>query len=242
MRMSSYFAAAASVTLIGLLWTAWTGLAGDGQRHLPAGLVGAAIAVGTHSLVIMFMVITGRVLKEAMRARPLGPEFLAELNEFFARKKAYPVALLAVVATVAAAVLGYGNRGFGLSPAVHMLAGLGALVFNLWALPIEYRTLRENQHLIDRAAAELDRIDREAGESIPEDELVTPANPLRVGLTLAIGPWLPYLYWGLIVWRGRFESVPLLPFLATSLFGVGIVVVDASSRRKAKMPDGMDAG
>jgi hypothetical protein len=224
-----YFAAAAGLTTAALLWTAWTGIGGDTSQHLPAGLVGSVVAVATHSLVILFMIITGRVLREAMLARPLGPEFLVELNDFFAQKKAYPVALLAVFATVTAAVLGYGNRGFNLSPAVHMLAGVGALVFNLWALPIEYRTLRANQGLIDRAAKELDRIDREAGEV--EEEPIVPASPLRVGLTLAIGPWLPYTYWGLIVWKGRFESIPLLPFLAVSLFGIGILVVSATSRR-----------
>lgn len=228
--MWSYFAAAAGVTVVTLLWTAWTGISGDRPRHLPAGLVGATVTVATHSLVILFMIITGRVLREAMRSRPLGDEFLAELNAFFARKKAYPVALLAVLVTVAAAVLGYGNHGFGLSPAVHMLTGLCALVFNLWALPIEYRTLRENQVLVDRAARELDRLDVERG--VPEVE-EPPASPLRLGLTLAIGAWLPYLYWGLIVWKGRFENVPLLPFLAASLFGVGILVLGSRGGRTA---------
>jgi hypothetical protein len=171
------------------------------------------------------MILTGRVLKEAMRARPLGREFLGELNEFFARKKAYPVALLAVLVTVAAAVLGYGARGFGLPPALHMLAGLAALVFNLWAFTHELAAMRDNQALLDRAALELDRIDREAAAlgRDPDADAPEPAlGPGRWGLVVGMSAWMPYRYWALIGWKGRFGRVPVWPFAVASAFGFGI--------------------
>lgn len=227
MRMRHYFSGMLVVAVPALAWTAFTGIGGRLDAHLAAGLFTAIFLTATHSLLILFMILTGRVLKEAMRARPLGREFLAELNEFFARKKAYPVALLAVLLTVVAAVLGYGARGFGLPPALHMLAGLAALVFNLWAFTHELAAMRDNQALLDRAALELDRLDRESvaqgqdpGADAPPPDLALGAG--RWGLIVGLSAWMPYLYWALIVWKGRFERVPLWPFLTVSAFGFGV--------------------
>jgi hypothetical protein len=210
-----------------LLWTTWTGVTGRLGAHLGAGLFTAIFLTATHSLLILFMILTGRVLKEAMRARPLGRGFLAELNEFFAEKKAYPVALLAVAVTVAAAVLGYGARGFGLPPALHMLAGLVALALNLWAFTHELAAMRDNQLLLDRAAAELDRLDAERlargedpGADAPPPEL--PLGAGRWGLIVGLSAWMPYLYWALIVWKGRFERVPVWPFAVASAAGFAV--------------------
>src|SRR5262249_2273301 len=112
-RMVHYFAAFAALAVPALVWAAITGFAGGGERHVSAGLVAAVLAVLAHTLVILFMLVTGRVLKEAIASRPFPRAFLDELNEFFARKKAYPAALLGASATAAAAVLGYAHRGFG---------------------------------------------------------------------------------------------------------------------------------
>lgn len=233
MRMVHYFSALAVLVIPALLWTAWTGAAGS-PTHLGVGLFSAVFTVAAHSLLILFMIITGRVLKEAMIARPLGPGFLSELNDFFARRAAYPVALLAVLAVVLAAVLGYGWRAFGLPPAVHWIAGLVAVGVNLWAIPLEYKTLRENQALIDRAVVELDRIDREAVSNDTsvlaggEEELVyDPKRAARWGLIVAISAWFPYLYWGLIVWKGQFARLPwgVHPWLEASLFGLIVFVI-----------------
>ncbi len=214
MRMVHYFAVAAIVVVPLLLATVLSGIFADGStRHLSIGLLGALAAVGAQTLLILFMIITGRVLRSAMEARPLAPEFLAEANEFFARKSAYPVAVLAALAVVAAAVLGYGERGFGAPAAVHMLVGLAAVAFNLAALPLGYRALRENQRLLDRVAAELDRLDAQpdAPPPPPADEL-DPAGAARRWALAGAAAWLPYLYWVFIEWRGDFGAVgPLVP-------------------------------
>src|SRR6185436_9741898 len=87
MRMVHYFSAAALLLLGGLVWTVLSGLTHDGSdAHFTAGLVTSILAIAAHTLLILFMIVTGRVLKEAMRTRPMGPEFLDELNRFFARK------------------------------------------------------------------------------------------------------------------------------------------------------------
>lgn len=220
MRMLHYFLAAALLLVPALGWTIYLGLSGD-PRHLLAGLVTAVLAVGVHTLLILFMIVTGRILREAMRARPLGPEFLEQLNNFFERKPAYPLAVLGAVTITVAGVLGYAGRGFGLPAAVHMLVGTVAAFVNLWALQAEFRALSENQVLVDRVAAELDRIDLETGEVV-EDQPPDPARAAHWGLIVAVSAWFPYLYWVFIHWRGDFTRVSLHPWIEGSLFGLGV--------------------
>jgi hypothetical protein len=232
MRMWHYFAGLAALFAPALLATAYLGLTHDGSsKHLWAGLFAGALGVGVHTLVILFMLITGRVIREAIRARSLDPEFLAELNRFFAKRRAYPLAGLAAASLVAAGVLGYGSRGFGISPAWHWGAGIGALLLNLWALQLELRVLMDNQALVDRVAAELDRIDRESPPPAPEAPPGPPFLSVRTGLTIALAAWLPYLYWALIVWRGDFAEVPIHPWLEISLAGLLLAFV---ARRRAR--------
>lgn len=222
MRMWKYFVLGASLLALALLATVVAGLLHDGSsRHLWIGLFTVVLGVGVHTLVILFMLVTGRVLREAMRARKLSPEFLIRLNEFFARRSAYPLAALGASSLVAAGVLGMSARGFGISPAWHMLIGLAAAGLNLWALQEEYRALRRNQRLVDDAAAELDALDR-ATPPPPVDpaEGGDPRAVPRFGLTLAVGAWLPYLYWALITWRGDFSRVSVHPWLEVSIAGL----------------------
>ncbi len=226
MRMVHYFGIVAALAVPALIATVLTGVSGA-RVHLTVGLLTAMLTVALHTLLIVFMIITGRVLREAVRARHLEATFLVELNDFFAKKKIYPVSILAAFAIVVAAVLGYGNRGFGLPSAVHMLVGLTALLVTLWAIPIEIRTLMENQRLLDRVATELDRLDREQGPRLSDEEFAVSEgyDPRRMSawtLNFALGAWLPYLYQALIVWRGDFGRVSLHPWIELSLVGFAL--------------------
>jgi hypothetical protein len=214
MRMTHYFLGLALLAAPALLATAVTGIALEGgEVHLLVGLLAAIVTVAAHTLMILFMIVTGRVMKAAMQSRPLPPRFLGELNAFFAHKKAYPVSGLAAVSIVAVGVLGYAHRAFGLAPEAHMLLGLAALAFNVWAFALELSVLRENQGLLDRTALALDAIDREREiQGAMDAELAEQPPPLSRGrwLILAGSAWLPYLYWGLIVWKGDFGRIHLL--------------------------------
>jgi hypothetical protein len=242
MRMRHYFAAAALLLVPALLAALLSGLYHDAsERHLWTGLFTAILGVAVHTLVILFMLVTGRVLREAMRARALGPQWLAELNRFFSERRAYPMAVLGAFSLVAAGVLGMTAHGFGISPAWHMLVGVLAVCVNLWALSEEYRALRSNQELIDRVAAELDRMDRAASElgTAPALEASSPESDrravVRLGLTLLVGSWLPYLYWALITWRGDFSRVSLHPWIEGSLLGLVLWLI---ARAPAREPNG----
>lgn len=241
MRMLHYFAGMMWIVVPALLATAVLGLLGNADAHLRVGLVTAIFTVGLHTLVILFMIVTGRVLREAIKSRDLGREFLGELNEFFARKEAYPAAVFGAVSVVAAGVLGYGAPSLGLSSAWHMLAGTLALVVNLWALPLEYRALRDNRDLMDRAARALDRIDRELEErgELPEEQPLTPAALARGAAIVAISAWMPYLYWAVVEYRGDFARASLHPWLEVSLLALAVwfVAARAAAGDGAPAPD-----
>lgn len=213
MRMVHYHLALALVLAPCLLLTLLSGaFHDDSSRHLVLGLFTAVACLAANTLLILFMIVTGRVLRAAMQSRPLSSEFLAELNQFFAHRRAYPLAIGAALAATVAAVLGHG-RYVGVSAWLHLLVGLGALLLNAQALVSGARTLRANQRLLDRAAAELDRLDR-AGVSVREDTGAPQWSfgPASRWLVFALSAWGPYLYWSLVVWRGAFAQVtPLLP-------------------------------
>lgn len=218
MRMSHYYLALAVLLAPALLATALLGVthSPDSQLHMEVALVTAVLCLATNTLFILFMVVTGRVLKAAMAARPLSPRFLAELNEFFATKRAFPQTLFSALAIVATAVLGYGSR-IGVPAIVHMTLGLVAVLLNLGTIPLALRTLRENQGLLDRATAELDRLEAELGPVPPEaTEIPWIVGPRVRWLIFALSAWGPLLYWGLVVWRGDFSRISPLFLIGTA--------------------------
>jgi hypothetical protein len=224
MRMAHYYAGMALLTAPCLLLTLLTGIfRDDSQRHLLLGFTTAILCVATNTLLILFMIVSGRVLKAASRSRDLGREFLAELNEFFARRSAYPVAILSAFVATAAAVLGYG-RFIGVPPAVHMLVGLTAVLLNLSSLGPGLRVLRANQALLDRATSELDRLDSLGTPVHDEGEPAWAFDASTRWCVFAVSAWAPYLYWSLVVWRGEFGRVaPLFPILTTLASALGLV-------------------
>lgn len=215
--MVHYFAGLAAACALALLATAVSGIwFAGGELHLLLGLLAGTLAVGLHSLLIVFMIITGKVLRAAMDARPLSGEFLVELNAFFASKRAYPAAVLGAASITAAGVLGYAQRGFGWPAQVHLCFALFALVYNLYAMQIEWRALLDNQSLLDRTARALDEIDARAaarGELAPAAQGASGGTPgfervdhalaARRWTLAALSAWAPYAYWALVVWKGR---------------------------------------
>jgi hypothetical protein len=227
MRMFHYFLTAALLASVALIAAAATGFAFQvgrlgGEVHLQVGLIAAILVLGTHTLVIVFSIVTGRILREAMLARDLGPAFLIELNEFFAKKAAYPAAIFGALSVVVTGVLGTAQHYYGLPSTVHVGLGVGAIALNLWALRIEGQAMLANKSLIDRAADELDRIDRET----PAEELrareeealeIGPGEASRRWLLIGVSVWAPYFYWVLIPWRGDFSKVSLHPWVELSI-------------------------
>ncbi len=225
MRMLHYTATLVGLAFPALLIAAGLGFWGERQTHLSAGLLAAILCIAAHSVVILFMVITGRLLKEAMRTRPLPASFLAELNEYFGTRPGFPAALLGAFSTVIAGVLGHGARAFDLSPYVHVTAGLLALAINLRCFAIGIQAVRRNQNLLDRAVAALDEIDEQRAASGSDQEEAPSEGPnardfARLGFRLSLGASLPYLYILFIHNQGNFARTSIHPWIEISLLGL----------------------
>lgn len=228
MRMSHYYYSLMVLSIGGLLATSIAGVMGS-SLHLGLAIVTAMIVVGMHSLVILFVLICSRVLREGQRYCGLGADYLERSNDFFRDRSGFYLALMGAFAIVAAGVLGYAERGFGLPPGVHLAAGLGAMLLTFFAVPRELVTLRTAERLLDEARQELDEVDRERAargqvpvdaEHVPEQDSLT-----RTGLSIMIAPILVYLYRVVIVAHGDLTRVsPLLP-AAVSLVGLGVWLV-----------------
>ena len=94
--------------------------------------------------------------------------------------------------------------------------------------------LRENQGLLDRTALALDAIDKEreiqgALDSAEPDEDPPPTSARW--MIVAASAWGPYLYWGLISWKGEFSRVSPLFLIATAIVSAGALLGAWNARR-----------
>ncbi len=243
MRMSTYFLSGSIASILALLVSAGLGFGGALSMHFKVALPAAILTVGAHTLLILFMVVTGRILREAVRCRDLPQDFLDELNLFFSGASAYPAAIFGSLSIAGAAVLAFGAPVLGLPAATHWIAACLAVLLNMWALPVEYRALRRTQLIVDKAANALDQIDAEVpsiGDELLEQERTTPEGLAQGAMAVAIGAWLPYAYLIFIMGNGELSDASIHPFIEISLAGL-VVWWLARSESKRQASESADA-
>ncbi len=231
MRMSHYYYSLLVLATGGLLATAAAGMMGS-SIHLTVALATAMVVVGLHSLVILFVLIASRLLREGHENCGLSPEYLSRSNDFFREKRGFFLALAGAFSIVTAGVLGYAERAFGFPPEVHLLVGLSAMVITFLAVPQELKTLHRVEALLDEAKQFLDREDEKRaalGEApAGADHQPYKDSPKAVATFVIVAPVLVYIYRGLIVWRGDFERVSVHPWI--EIAAVGLVMLFAAFR------------
>ena len=234
MRMSHYYYSLMVLSIGGLLATSIAGLLGS-SMHLGLAIATAMIVVGMHSLVILFVLICSRVLREGQRYCGLGENYLVRSNDFFRDRSGFHLALVGALSIVAAGVLGYAERGFGLPTGVHLVAGLGAMLLTFFAVPRELVTLWAAERLLDEARRDLDQVDRDRaaqGRAPVDAEHLSENDSLaRTGLSIMVAPGLVYLYRVVIVEHGDLTRVSLLLPGAVSLVGLGVWFVGRRRER-----------
>lgn len=227
MRMSHYYISLMVLAVGGLLTTATAGLMGA-SIHLTVALGTAMVVVGMHSLVILFMLISSRLLREGHENCGLSPTYLKRSNDFFRERGGFFLALAGAFSIVTAGVLGYSERAFELPAVVHLVVGLIAMLLTFIAIPIELKALHNAEALLDEARQILDREDEQRaarGEPpVGSDHQPYKDSPKAVATFVLIAPLLVYGYRGLIVWRGDFGRVGLHPWIEISAVGLAMLI------------------
>jgi len=240
MRMSHYYISLMVLAIGGLLATATAGVLGS-PIHLTVALATAFVVVGLHSLVILFMLIASRLLREGHENCGLSPEYLQRSNRFFRERGGFFLVLAGALSIVTAGVLGYSERAFSIPSVVHLLVGLAAMGITFVAIPVELRALRKVEGLLDEARDLLDREDAERAQRgeppVGSDHQPHRDSPKAMAAFVLIAPLMVYLYRALIVWRGDFGAVSPHPWLEISAVGLVLLLITMRGERRVASGD-----
>lgn len=208
--MSTLYGALCGVAVTGLAVAAASGLwafgssAGLPRIHLALGIGGGILAIFANSAVFVYMLGTGRWIKEEAEAGRIDSSYDERHKTF--KKRAFPWAMSGSVFVVAAAVLGgvvaTGRAALWLHPAVAILA----LAVNFIGIPYVLRALRGNGQLLNEVLALV--LPQQKAQPQPPADAPAPDWPFIIG----ISAWLPWLY-------GKFimaANWPVWPFALIS--------------------------
>lgn len=123
--------------------------------HMMVGIFLATVTLILHVMTMFHFIGSGKELKEAVELLGGDAEVIRRLRRF--KMQTSGIATLAPVVTGAAVILGGGAHTGALPSWIHWGLGLAALVVNLCAFPVEYRTLKENLRLIHEIDARMKR-------------------------------------------------------------------------------------
>ena len=124
-----------------------------GGTHILAGAMAAMVCVGVHCVVFTYFIATAKWVQHAILVRKLD-QSLAEPTRSF-KMQAFPAALLAMMSTFAAAMLGAALDNRMASRQWHLWTSLAAVAVNLIVAIIEYRAIARNGRLIDDILAKI---------------------------------------------------------------------------------------
>jgi hypothetical protein len=130
--------------------------------HAYLGVLSALSTLALHCLVFIYLLGTGRLIKEVAIAYRIPDAPLPRLTRDL-KRRTFPVALLAMLVPIATAAAGAGARFREWPWQVHLALALATLLVNAWALVVERRNVGINVGVLDEVFREIDRIRAEHG-------------------------------------------------------------------------------
>jgi hypothetical protein len=135
--------------------------------HFLCGLFTAICTLLVHCLVITYGLGTGRWVREVTLVYGLPDAPLYKTTRDLKRATT-PLALGAMLGTIAAAALGAGVQLQGWPWLTHLAGACLAIGLNAWAYVVEMRSLRTTATILDAVYKEVDRVRAERG--LPSNE------------------------------------------------------------------------
>src|SRR5215472_10787120 len=123
--------------------------------HFLLGLFAVILTLGTHCLIFIYFLGTGRWVKEVALAYRLPDAPLPRLTRDL-KRRTFPVALLAMLVPIATAAAGTAAQRREWSWVYHATLATVTLLINAWAFLVEYRNVTINAGIIDEVMREVD--------------------------------------------------------------------------------------
>lgn len=122
--------------------------------HIATAFFLVVAVLFVHSLVIFFLIGSGRAIREAIHERPWSKPYLSKINVL--RLKSFPFALGSMFSSILAAWSGAGAHTGVWSTQVHRGVAVACLGINLFGFVVEWLQLRANSRMIHELQAKLD--------------------------------------------------------------------------------------
>ena len=134
--------------LLGLLAAAALGLrGGDISRHISFGFFSTMVTMLAHSMMMFYLIGKGKAVKDAMAEYQLTGDYFRRVAA--ARKPVFSMATLAMMVTMAAAIMGASVDTGVLPPIVHAMIAYGAIASNVAAIKLEIDALSASARVVD---------------------------------------------------------------------------------------------
>ena len=134
--------------LLGLLAAAAIGLrGGDLSRHISFGFFSTMVIMLAHSMMMFYLIGKGKAVKDAMAEHQLTGDFFRRIAAV--RKPVFSMATLAMMVTMAAAIMGASVDTGVLPPMVHAMIAYGAIASNVAAIKLEIDALSASARVVD---------------------------------------------------------------------------------------------
>jgi hypothetical protein len=135
--------------------------------HFSLGLFSVLLALGVHCGVFIYLLGTGRWVKEVALAYRISDQPLPKLTRDL-KRRTFPLALFAMLTAIATAAAGTAAQRREWPWTVHFGLAVVTLAVNGWAWFVEYRNVGINGRVIDDVMREVERIRAERG--LPSNE------------------------------------------------------------------------